>query len=171
MTAYHEINPAQLDSVLKNGLDCSSRGEKSDEVIEKTDSLLDAAIPKILRIAGLSRSNNLYAYLYEDNLISRITDGKKMTVDDFVSNSDRAVLRLEVDARHSYISDLDAYDTVKTAVGQQAGLPARQAAAAAYWAAICRAADYRSGQVKRPEVMITYPIEPSNIQVISPGKA
>ncbi|HEX8389885.1 MAG TPA: hypothetical protein VF597_00500 [Candidatus Saccharimonadales bacterium] len=88
MTAYHEIASDKAEDVLKHGLKRTSRGDKGDDQsIIKTDEFLDAHCPAELKDRGVSRDDNVYAYVCVDDAIVDITDGSIVPLKDFISRS------------------------------------------------------------------------------------
>lgn len=168
MIVYHETNPSDKDSILRDGLKCTSRGEKGDEsAIAKTDYFLDNYRPDTLRRAGVSRDNNLYAFVWRNNKIISITDGADIDVKEFVKNSDRLVLRLQVDPRRCFVSDLNAYDTVKKAIENKKDQHEIIELAQIYWDKVAALSSYELSSIGRPEVMVTYDVPASQIKVVN----
>lgn len=162
--AYHEINPESLDDALKHGLKCTSRGDKGDdEDIIKTDAFLDKCRPSTLKEANVSRDNNLYAYLSVNNKILDITDGKLIEIEDFISNSDQATLRIKIDPTRCFVSDLDRYDEMKKHIAKSEDLDELRPLAEQYWAQLQPLNQYKLSSISRPELMITYDISPEEI--------
>src|SRR5690606_87943 len=124
MIVYHEIDPSSCEAALKDGLKRTSRGEKGDdELIKTTDELLDSRRPSGLSQAGVSRDNNLYAYLSSDDHIIDIKDGLEKPISEFTDRGEQVLLRLQVDSDKVYVSDLDRYDRLKEAVASGLGQP------------------------------------------------
>lgn len=168
--AYHEADPKDLERILSRGLKRTSRGKKGDDnAIIQTDELLDKNRPDEVRSIGVSRDDNLYAYLAIVGTIIDITDGTPTPIDSFVANSKQAVLELTIDPTRSYVSNLDAYDILKRAIEQAAPQQVLHRLASEYWASITRLDHYIPSQFRRPEIMITYDIEPSAIQHLTPS--
>lgn len=167
MIVYHEANPDAAESILRNGLKKTSRGDKgSSSDIARTDRYLDERLPERLREKGVSRDNNIYAFLCGDNTIISITDGAAIPLDDFILNSDQAVLRLTVDPKRCYVSDLELYDTVKAAL-ESDDTGQAEASTGQYWEALSPLQDYQPNSFKRPEIMITYDIDSKNIELVT----
>lgn len=170
MIVYHEVNPSSLESVLRNGLKRTSRGEKGDDpTIAKTDKLLDQSRPEHLGRAGVSRDGNLYGYITDGDAVIDITDGKMQSIKEFIQSGGQAALRIMVDPERCYVSDLDAYDAVVHAVTHNADDEQLAELAKKYWDAVTPLKDFRIGTVRRPEVMITYDVAASKIKVLSEG--
>ena len=121
MIAYHELEPQALSAVLKDGLKRTSRGDKGDDkAIIRTDRLLDNKRPDSLKEAGWSRDNNLYAYLERDGSVIDITDGSLVPLGTLMSRSEDCILELQVDPTRTFVSDLDRYDVLLSAVQSDA---------------------------------------------------
>lgn len=165
MIVYHEVDPAEVDSILEKGLKRTSRGDKGDDkTIIKTDKLLDDARPDELRHSGVSRDDNLYAYMAVDTKIIRITDGKAVNIDEFLQESKQAVLRLEVETTRCFVSDLDRYDALKKAVetdDERTGELVED-----YWQHLVPLHNFTAGMIRRPEVMVTYDVLPTCLEVV-----
>lgn len=163
--AYHEVKSSSLQEVLKNGLKCTSRGDKGDDKdIIKTDALLDKHRPTSLRRAGVSRDNNLYAYVDVDGKISDIKNGQYVSIHDFVKRSEQKVLKLTLDPRRCFVSDLDIYDKVMDAAKVHAPSTDVQILINEYWSRLTPLYRFQPSSITRPEVMITYNIEPKDIE-------
>lgn len=168
MIVYHEIEFESLESALAKGLKRSSRGEKGDTSdIIKTDCFLDEQRPKGLSKAGVSRDDNLYAFMATDGKVISITDGSAVDINTFVKNSSKALLELSVPPQHCYVSDLNAYDAVKKAVENKADEATLRILAKRYWEALQPMKTFKTGSIRRPEVMITKDIPPKNITLVS----
>jgi hypothetical protein len=164
---YHEIDPAQLDSILADGLLRSSTGSKTNDIaIIKTDQLLDRYRPDNLRNAGVSRENNLYGYFTVDNKIADIITGQLVAVSDFVAKSDQAVLRLTIDPSYCYVSDLDLYDNIRIIIEANDHDPTLPDLARSYWDNLLPFIGFEKSIINRPEIMITYDIKPPDITVM-----
>ena len=163
--AYHEIKSSSLSEVLENGLKCTSRGEKGDDHdIIQTDTLLDKYRPDSLRTAGVSRDNNLYAYTAVNGKIVNITDGTHVDIHDFVKKSRQTVLKLATDPRRCFVSDLDAYDRVIDAIKSHKSAESLKMLANEYWSRLTPLPKYKPSSMTRPEIMITYDIDPEDIE-------
>lgn len=163
--AYHEVQPSSLQEVLKNGLKCTSRGDKGDDKdIIKTDALLDKHCPALLRRAGVSRDNNLYAYVTTAGMISDIKNGEYVNIDDFVKRSKQKVLRLTLDPYRCFVSDLDTYDKVMSTLKSHAPSTELQILINEYWSRLIPLHSFRPSSMARPEIMITYDIDPKDIK-------
>jgi hypothetical protein len=147
--AYHEIKSSSLSEVLENGLKCTSRGEKGDDQhIIKTDTLLDKYCPNSLRTAGVSRDNNLYAYTAVNGKIANITDGTRVDIHDFVKNSHQTVLKLTIDPRRCFVSDLDAYDKVVDAMKGHKSAESLKRLANEYWSRLIPLPKYKPSSTR-----------------------
>lgn len=166
--AYHETNPDNLGATLTHGLRRTSRGDKGDDPdIKRTDDLLDALRPESLLAAGVSRDNNLYAYLCTDKSVVDITDGSLVSRPKFIQRSTQAVLELEIDPRRCYVSNIDTYDALKDALTHYGTLAAEKIAHN-YWNSLIPLVDFTLSSIKRPELLITYDIPPHQLRHLSP---
>ncbi|HSH55292.1 MAG TPA: hypothetical protein VK983_00540 [Candidatus Limnocylindrales bacterium] len=164
MIVYHEVSPEAVSSIREKGLKRTSRGEKSDDAIAQTDQFLDAhRLPELVD-ASVSRDNNLYAYVVEDEKIVSITDGARMSLEDFIQQSQQALLSIEVDPQRCYVSDLDQYDAVQKALEEKNSSAERLARD--YWQSLIRLNAYEQGAIKRPEIMVTYSLPSSAVRVL-----
>ena len=167
MKAFHETDPSSVNTILKDGLQCTSRGDKGDDkAIIKTDKLLDDCRPEHLRQAGVSRDNNLYAFVASGDNIIDITKGDMLPLDRFVSQSRQTVLKLQLNPKHCYVSDLDRYDRLKDSVEQGADPEQLNHQADQYWQALAPLTTFHSGDIRRPEIMVTYDIPPHDIEIL-----
>ena len=163
--AYHEVTSSSLSGVLKTGLKRTSRGEKGDDQdIIKTDTLLDKYRPEPLRAAGVSRDNNLYAYVAVNGKIANITDGTRVDIHDFIEKSQQKVLKLTINPHRCYVSDLDAYDRVVDVIKSHGSAESLEMLANEYWSRLTPLHNYKSSAMVRPEIMITYDIDPKDIE-------
>lgn len=159
MTLYHELSPDALVSALREGLRRTSRGEKGqDDAIKKTDAYLDQHCPAPLRAKGVSRDDNIYAYLGTEDTLIDIRDGRTVPLTDRPDPTSK-LLRLSVDPAHCYVSDLERYDAVKRAIDQHSDTQLA-ALATEYWQHITPLASYGPGSIRRPEIMITCDLAP-----------
>lgn len=166
MIVYHEASPDSYDTLVSEGLKCTSRGEKTagDPMIQQTDQLLDSRLPATLKNAGVSRDNNLYAYIADGEVVQDITDGSFIPVASFVQKSKQLVLAIDVDPKRCYVSDLDRYDALKVAIEQRQ--PQLQGLADAYWQSLLPLDAYDLAQNRRVEIMITYDVAPAHITAV-----
>lgn len=167
MVVYHEVDSSSLGSILKKGLRRASHGEKSDEsAVAKADTYLDGCRPSELEQVGVARSENLYGYVVHDNKIINITDGRAVDIATFVNSTNQVVLRLHIAPERCFVSDLDAYDTLKAAIENKSDDGALQRLSKKYWNSIIPLAEFSVGAIQRPEVMITYDIAPNHIELL-----
>lgn len=165
MIVYHEITPSSVSAALRDGLKRTSRGEKgTDPAIARTDHYLDRCCPEDLRQAGVSRDDNLYAYVATDAQLVDITNGNLIPLSSFVNTSQQTVLQLTVNPDDCYVSDLDAYDKVKHAL--ESHDDTLEQLAHTYWHRLRPLRTFSIGDIQRPEVMITRDISPKAITVI-----
>jgi hypothetical protein len=164
---YHEVDPDSLHNILNKGIKCASEGEKTkDKRIQKTDMFLDTHRPDSMVRAGVSRSNNLYGYPSMDNRIVDITNGEALTLSKFLNKNHRTLVKLQVEPSRCFVSDLDLYDTIKRALELDEQDSTREHLAEQYWHKLVPLNEFETGSIKRPEVVITYDIEPADISLI-----
>lgn len=165
MLVYHEASPDMIESILQHGLKKQSRGEKGDDVwIKKTDKFLDECRPKKLREAGVSRDDNVYAYLLTDECVVSIKDGTFVPLTAFVKQASSGLLKLNVDEAQCFVSDLDTYDALKNALQNHDSPDTIETLAHSYWRKLTPLSNYQNRTIRRPEIMITYDITPQCIQ-------
>lgn len=168
MIVYHEATPHSYDTIVRDGLKCTSRGAKTngDPLIQKTDKLLDDRCPKTLQNAHVSRDNNLYAYIADGETVQDITDGSFIPVTTFIQKSNQLVLSIDVDPDCCFVSDLDQYDALKAAIEKKEPREVLNQIADTYWQSLALLSKYDLSQKTRAEIMITYNITPANITSI-----
>lgn len=167
MKVYHEIRPETLESALKNGLVCTSRGDKGDDTaIVNTDKFLDNHLPRALAQQGVSRDNNLYAYVHTDGAVIDITNGAHVPIDTFVASSKQQVLELDIDPERCFVSDLDSYDALKSAFEHPTDQPKLELLAKSYWNKVTPLSQFNPSSIRRPEIMITYDVAPGRITAL-----
>ncbi len=167
MKVYHVVNPDHLQSILDNGIKRTSRGDKGDDqLIAQTDVFLDDRCPVALVRQGVSRSNNLYAYFSFEDKIVDITDGAVTSINEFISGTSQKIIELVVDPRRCYVSDLDTYDSLKRAIEGSSDSGKLDELAASYWRKLTPLESFSLGMIDRPEIMITYDIEPSSVRLV-----
>ncbi len=163
---YHEASPDSLDQISSSGLRCTPRDTSDDEpAITRTNRLLDDLRPAAAIEADISRNNNLYAYVGIDDKIVDITDGNHVELTHFVKHNANAVLRLQVDPHRCFVSDLDQYDAIHAALTSTA-IAKLEIMAQRYWEGIIPLHIFKIGDIRRPEVMITYDLQPSEIRLL-----
>ena len=168
MIVYHETNPGMLESILAEGLRRTTHGEKgSDAAIIKTDHLLDANLPEELRRCGVGRDNSVYGYLTVGHNVIDIQDGALIPLSRKARDPHYVLLQMDVMPERCYVSNLDLYDTIKSAVDQNEAPHALDEIALLYWDSLVRLDSYEPGQIIRPEVMIAYDVQPECIKSVS----
>lgn len=168
MQVYHDIQPDALEAALTNGLFCTVRGDKGqDQAIIAADRFLDERCPHTLKAQGVSRANNVYAYLVVDGAVIDITDGSATTLDSFLHNRPNRILQLTVDPNRCFVSDLDTYDAVKAALVSNSDSSYLDTLAASYWRKLTPLPHFVPGSIRRPEPMITYNIPPTHLSAVS----
>lgn len=167
MFVFHQVDPSTLSAVLTHGLKRFSRGEKgADGLIMKTDAFLDERCPKIVKEQGVSRDNNIYAYLTDKESIIDITDGSQIPIKTFIAQSTQAVLRLDINPARCFVSDLDTYDALKAALEARGDPSKAEQLAESYWNKLTPLTNFEIGSIRRPEIMITYDIPADKLQQV-----
>ena len=165
MVLYHEISQNLLPDALKNGLRCTSRGEKGQAAaIIRTDEFLDSICPPELKQRGVSRDNNLYTFLGNETAVKDIKTGGYVPLSNYRKQG-RQLLRLQVPFGNCFLSNLDLYDAVKQNIQQLSEAELRQLGVR-YWAAVVPLEQADLAMVPRPEVMITTDVSPRQIEVL-----
>ncbi len=168
MIVLHEVAPQSVPSILSSGVKCMPRGEKGDDPsIAATDHLLDSYRPPYLVEQGVKREGNIYGYLVQDTDVVDITDGSFIPIDEFIRRSERAVLQLRINSSRCYVSNLDLFDRLMTAIQNNAAADELKVMAQHYWQSLVTLSDYQPGSIGRPEVMIPYDIPPDAIKQLS----
>lgn len=165
MRAYHEVNPDSLGSVLTKGLYRVSRGEKGgDPLIKKTDNFLDERRPRVLKEQGLSRDDNIYAYIATDHGVIDIEDGKELSLGALKDKDDLPVLEIDIEPARCFVSNLDTYDAMKQALERHEEPAKLENVATAFWHNLVPLSQFTRGKIPRPEIMITYDIPANKIK-------
>jgi hypothetical protein len=164
---YHEIMPESLNEVLRQGIKRGTHGEKSNSDNENTDSFLDAHLAKTLAAQGVSRQNVVYGYLASGDKLVDIRNGELVDVKSFTAEREQLLLRILVPSSCCFVSDLDAYDAVKVAIGSNLPDIERQRRAEQYWRRVIPLTQYEGPRIRRPELMITCDIQPAWIDVVA----
>jgi hypothetical protein len=167
VSAYHEVTNNKLDSILKVGLKQGAYGDKStDKAIMKTDKFLDNCRPESLKSAGLSRQSNLYCYFSNKDGVVDITDGQIKNPAEVSQSPKHALLKVQIDPGKCYVSNLDLYDRIMEAIKRNDNQLALQLGRD-YWQQIIPLGEYNySKGFKRPEVIVTYNVAGSYIEVV-----
>jgi hypothetical protein len=165
MLVYHEVPPDTLESILLNGLKRTASGEKSDDkAIARTDHFLDQHCPNNLRNAGVSRVNNIYAYLQANGTIVDIVDGRHIPIQEFITRSKQTILELDINPTQCYVSDLDTYDELKDALSNHKDQYLLDELAGSYWNKVKKLSEFSVDGIRRPEVLITYDVPARDIR-------
>jgi hypothetical protein len=166
MVLYHEVTEDALEQTLSHGLKSAARGEKGDKNdIIRTDTYLDDHRPAHIRRQGISRNDNLYAFIGTTTTLIDITNGATVPLKDYPLHNS-CLLRLSVDSNECYVSDLDRYDAVKAAVANHETATLAELASD-YWTHLVPLGDFTIGDITRPEIMITRDVSPRNISLVS----
>ena len=163
---YHEAAPESVDGILENGIQRHASGVKRDTQIEKIDTFLDTHIPEHLQAVGLNRRDVTYAFIEHDGKIIDIATGRLVPLEEFRRGNGMRLLRLTVDTKNCYVSDLDLYDTLKRAMELDEQDSTREHLADRYWKRIVPIEEFRVGSIARPEVMITADVDPKSVEVV-----
>lgn len=166
MIVYHEVAPESVHEILQEGIRCGANGEKTDASIEQADRYLDKCIPASLAVAQVSRRNNIYAYLIEGEHVVDIVEGERLSLAQFLAQSEQQVVALDVDPERCYVSDIDAFDALKQTLEKGSDVAELEELAARYWARLTPMPLYAVGSMGRPEVMITYDISPTYVNTL-----
>lgn len=165
MVLYHEVTKDALDQTLAHGLKAAARGEKGDKSdIKQTDTHLDTHRPDSIRQLGISRDDNLYAFVGTEHSLIDITNGATLPLKDYPLE-DSHLLRLDIDLDHCYVSDLDRYDAIKAAVANHEVATLNELTDD-YWAHVVPLRDFTIGEIARPEIMITQDVSPRDISLV-----
>lgn len=166
MVLYHEVTTESFEDTLAHGLKRTARGEKGAKGdIVQTDTYLDDHRPANISQQGISRDDNLYAFIGTGDSLIDITNGATVQIQDYPLQDSR-LLRLNINTDCCYVSDLDLYDAVKAAVANHETATLAELADD-YWAHLVPLADFAIGDITRPEIMITQDIDPSDISLVS----
>lgn len=162
MVLYHEVAKDSVEKILADGLKRTSRGEKGDKTdIIQTDTYLDDHRPVAVRKRGVSRDDNLYAFVGTEDSLIDITNGATVSLADYPKEGS-ALLRITVDEAACYVSDLDRYDAVKAAIANHETATLAELTDE-YWASLTPLRSFEIGDILRPEVMITTDVPPQQI--------
>ena len=165
MILYHEVAKDSVEKILADGLKRTSRGDKGDQTdIIQTDAYLDDHRPDAVRKQGVSRDDNLYAFVGTDYSLIDITNGATVPLTDY-PNDGSVLLRIAVDEVACHVSDLDRYDAVKAAIANHETATLAELADT-YWTSLTPLRDFKIGDILRPEVMITTDIPPRQITLV-----
>lgn len=165
MTLYHKVSRQALDDTLAHGLKRALRGELGvHDMIAATDRFLDERRSTKLRAGGISRDNAVYAYLGTDQSLISIEDGQDEPLAKHLQQGD-CLLKLTVDPKDCYVSDLDQFDAVKQALETEQPELAEERAVR-YWDTVTPLPLYENGTFRRPEIIITKDISPDALTVV-----
>lgn len=162
-TLFHEIDPDKQEDVLRHGLKQGDSGSKRDAAINKTDAFLREFQPERLVRAGVDRQANIFCYLADGQQAVDITSGNMRDPAVIAQEHGGAMLCVETDEAHCYVSDIDLYDQIKDLLTSGQVAQARQLAPV-YWQHVVPFAEYAM-QFRRPEVLVVCDIPPSNMFV------
>lgn len=166
MTLYHKVSREALDDTLQHGLKRALRGKHgAADIIAITDQFLDQHRPADLRTNNVSRDQAIYAYIGTDHSITSIENGQEEPLSKHLQQDD-SLLKLTVDPKDCYVSDLDQFDAVKQAL--EADDPAlAEERADHYWETVTPLSQYENDTFRRPEIIITKDIAPAAITVVT----
>lgn len=168
MVIYHQVAAGTVADLKAQGIKKGDRGTKGqDKAIIRTDKLLDAHRPERILRAGVSRCAAIYCYLGTETEVIDITDGSVVPVAKLKVKPGQALLRLTVDAPRCWVSDLDAFDSLKQAITKHQTEDQLLQLAQNYWQTLVRLDAYQAGSIRRPEVMITYDLKPQEFVVLN----
>ena len=116
---YHKAAKDSLQSILAEGLRYGRQGRHSreDRVAQANDHLT-ALCPDQLRSNGVDRNGCIYCYLAVDGRIFDVESGVLVDAERWRVEEGMAKLRLTVDPKTAYVSDLDAFDEVAERIGE-----------------------------------------------------
>lgn len=183
--AYHSIDNDSLHHCLTAGLAYGERGARSNEgAVQRANDYLDEHTSSELRAKGLSREQCLYMYPGLGDFVLDIQTGLFAHWQEWDAGEGFRKLRVRLDPTKSYMSDLVAYDQLKSALEQNKSdeLPEL---AQRYWSRIVPWSDFLQSyhiansrlefvgdkaavppDYSRVEVMVTGDIPPSAIQAL-----
>lgn len=172
MVVYHEIEPPSLHEILDIGIKRTTHGSHSvDSSILVADKYLDSHRPDSIKHRRISRANNIYAFLGNEKQIISIKDGGRVSTLRYSQRGKQLLVRLEVDPKKCFVSDLDLYDTLRRALELKEQDSTLENLAYKYWDKIIRLDEYIDDTIARPEVMITYNVPPENISLVDHDEA
>lgn len=164
---YHATSDVSVDELTSKGLRCDTQRAGENELMRKVNIFLDQHAPNVATQAELSRQHNIYGYLGIDDLIINIEDGTHIPLQDFTKDSLKTIVELRCDPAYCYVSNLDALDAVKHALQDNASESVLLQLAGDYWRSIMPLSVFAIGDIRRPEVMITNDVPPSEIIALS----
>ncbi len=163
---YHEISKDSLESVLHEGLKCASRGKLGkDSDIIAADRFLDERRPTHLKQAGICRNNNIYCFVGDEISLINIKDGRRVLLDSYNLNTNSTLLKVAVDSSVCYVSDLDLYDNLKDTLHNH-HVKIAEKLASKYWHNVTPLSHFTSGDISRPEILVTCNIGPAQISIV-----
>lgn len=167
MIGYHRVNSNELERVLTEGIKQAVEGKTDDDSdITRTDELLDTQLPEKLRGAGVSRKHNVYLYYDANGFALDVFDGQMRQPQDIVRSEGDVILKVELQTKKCFVSNLDLYDQVKVALKSEpadnAELLARQ-----YWDQVYPFVEgYKPSANERIEIMVTHDVPAEMIRVL-----
>jgi hypothetical protein len=165
--AYHSIQEEALARCLEIGLKYGEAGARSQEPhIQQTNDYLDRRIPSDLKSLRLYRQQCLYMYADIDGFVLDIQSGELTPWQEWDAGEGFCKLRVMLDEKACYVSDLEAYDELVRAVQQNAGAEALEHLAAQYWRRVIPFTGVSPLGYKRIEIMVTQDIRPHHITVL-----
>jgi hypothetical protein len=163
---YHRVKSDELEQVLAEGIKQTTGGKTDDDPdIVRADEFLDTLCPEKLRDTGISRKHNIYLYYDADGFALDVFDGQMRQPQDIVKNKDDVILAVELQAERCFISNLDLYDQVKTALKSEP-IDKTELLARQYWDQVYPLVEgYKPLANERVEIMVTYDVSPDVIRV------
>ena len=170
MRIFHEVSYGDVSAILEQGLFQGSHGKKTEEpLVDQVNSLLDSYRPDAAIRAGICRMTNIYGYVGIDEKIIDITDGRHIDLAEFIKNNSNALLELMIDPTFCYVADLDQYDAIRNIITVYAPDEIVRTAIDRYWDSVVPLQMFTIGEIRRPEVFVTYNVPSSKIHHIQIG--
>lgn len=163
---FKELPPENVDQVLREGVRCGGSGAKTAAPERRADAFLDAHIPHGHREHGLGRRNVVYGYLATDGHLVDIKTGEIVPIQFFAARREHVLIRMYVDRRRCFVSDLDCYDIVKDGVESSWPQDALRRWAERYWTRVISLDDYGADRFRRPEVMVLGDVDADDITIV-----
>jgi len=167
MIIYHEAPQKDVEVILQNGLQRTSKGLRSQErLVIDTNDFLDHYRPPAIKDADIWRNKSIYGFVGDNDWIIEIKDGKRTPLSIHLAQAEQAVFKITPDVHYCYLSDLDLYDNVKRCLQADQRQDAARAAQL-YWEHLVPAQQSSIHTILRPEVMIVRDLAPSELVLIT----